>query len=421
MKIKNISIILGLGFGDEGKGLFTDYLCEKSNKKAIVVRFNGGHQAGHTVWTKDNKSHVFSNFGAGTLQNVPTYWSQYCTFFVNGVLKEWQHIEYTFSETINKNQTFLFVDKMCPVTTHYDILSNRVTENDRNTARHGSCGVGFGATVARHTLTPIKLYAQDLLFEDICRRKLQMIRKYYASKIKDFEEFEHDEEDNRFLENCEKLKILINKNIIKFVNEKEFLGNEIQNNYDEMIFEGAQGILLDMDFGFFPNVTRSNTTSKNALELIEKYFSESLDKTQVYYITRCYQTRHGAGTMANEIEESENTSKNILALQNNEHETNQTHDYQGHFRKGFLNVDWLKYAIFCDKNFSENLPKNLVVTCLDQIKDPNNIPYILENKNELLENKPLFLAYKNLKELLGEKFEQSFYSFGKCDKWEVES
>jgi len=76
---KKACIVVGLGYGDEGKGLTTDFLCGQS-KFPLVIRFNGGHQAGHTVVTKDGVRHVFSSFGAGTLRNAPTYWSRYCTF-----------------------------------------------------------------------------------------------------------------------------------------------------------------------------------------------------------------------------------------------------------------------------------------------------------------------------------------------------
>lgn len=401
----NIHIIIGLGFGDEGKGRTTNYLCQH-NDNSLVIRFNGGHQAGHTVWTKDGKNHVFSNFGAGTLQGVATYWAKHCTLFVNGLLKEWEHIKHIAPDILGK-KPILYIDEMCPVTTHYDVLSNRITEDNRQTNRHGSCGVGFGATMARHTLTPFKFYAQDLLFEDMCKQKLEIIRNYYASKTPDFQEFEHEEEDMRFLENVKKLKDLQKNHTIEFVKEPIFFKENVLN-YQNLIFEGAQGVLLDMDFGFFPNVTRSNTTSKNAISLITQYLPQYLQYTEIYYITRCYQTRHGAGIMANEIEN--------FPLQNNEHETNQTHNYQGHFRKGFLNIEWLKYAISCDENFSGNLQKNLVLTCLDQIENPNKIPYILgSNPN----TEVLFYDYKNLKNILEKDFKKCFYGFGKADEWEI--
>ena len=69
--MKNIKVVIGANFGDEGKGLMTDYFASKSNK-SLVVRFNGGGQAGHTVTTKDGRRHVFHHFGSGIFAGADT-------------------------------------------------------------------------------------------------------------------------------------------------------------------------------------------------------------------------------------------------------------------------------------------------------------------------------------------------------------
>ena len=75
-------IVIGANFGDEGKGLVTDYLC--SQGAGVVVRFNGGAQAGHTVVTPEGERHVFRHFGSGTFLGVPTFLSQF--FVCNPIL-----------------------------------------------------------------------------------------------------------------------------------------------------------------------------------------------------------------------------------------------------------------------------------------------------------------------------------------------
>ncbi|MCS6833028.1 MAG: adenylosuccinate synthetase, partial [Flammeovirgaceae bacterium] len=127
---KKASIVIGLGYGDEGKGSTTDYLAFKAideGEKPLVIRFNGGQQAGHTVMTSSRLHHVFSNFGAGTLRNVPTYWSAYCTFAPGNYLKEWVALRQL--EIVPR----LYLDGRCPVTTHYDVLYNRCLEDARGT------------------------------------------------------------------------------------------------------------------------------------------------------------------------------------------------------------------------------------------------------------------------------------------------
>lgn len=186
-------IVVGLGYGDEGKGLTTDYLC-LNNSKPIVIRFNGGHQAGHCVVTKDGKKHIFSNLGSGTLRNVPTYWSSYCTFAPVFFTQEFDILD------INCK---IYIDKYCPITTHYDILYNRSKEITLGNNRNGSCGVGFGATMDRE-MQSVSLLFHDLFdSEENLQAKLQEIKKFYRFKINantafNFDDFDHFREDNNF-------------------------------------------------------------------------------------------------------------------------------------------------------------------------------------------------------------------------------
>lgn len=332
-------VIVGLGFGDEGKGISSSYLCNQSHKP-IIIRHNSGQQASHTV-VKDGNRHAFSNFGSGTLQNVPTYWSEYCTFSPINVLNE-----YNALKKINGVNPKLYVNSLCAVTTPYDKIYNISVEKIR---KFGSCGMGFGSTIQRQE-DYYKLHVQDLFFETVLAEKLNKIRDYYCQKFQIMPNLIDEAlgiDINHFTSVIEKVKNIITLNS----------GDVILNHTP--IFEGAQGVLLDQDFGFFPNVTRSNTTSKNAIELIKKH--EIKRETEVYYITRCYQTRHGNGLMTNEHLSGE------LNLKNNENETNVTNEFQGNFRKSVLDIDLLKYSLQCDSNFSSGLKKNLVVTCVDQI------------------------------------------------------
>ena len=75
--------VIGANYGDEGKGLITDYLCRQV-ENPLVIRFNGGAQAGHTVESPEGVRHIFSHFGSGTLAGAPTYLSKH--FVVNPIL-----------------------------------------------------------------------------------------------------------------------------------------------------------------------------------------------------------------------------------------------------------------------------------------------------------------------------------------------
>lgn len=319
------SIVIGLFFGDEGKGVTTAWL---SSPKSLVVRFSGGHNAGHTVETNGYR-HIFSSFGAGTCKSAHTYWSEYCTFCPVSFYNE--------REALVKNgyDPVHFIHPLTMITTPFDYEQNRRAESEN---KHGSVGVGFGATVARTTQTPFKLYAIDLQYRPVLLQKLQQIAGYYNVR-------NADEMIKKFLWYVDRINLSITTLA------------DIKNNYEHIIFEGSQGIMLDMDFGFFPNVTRCNTTSKNAMEIIAK---EQLPLPDIYYVMRSYLTRHGNGYMPNE------TSAICF-----EDKTNKMHPWQGKFRQGYHSSELLHHALHIDTVYTgrDTGRKKLVITCLDQTGD----------------------------------------------------
>lgn len=314
--------VIGAGFGDEGKGLVTDYLCSV-HKQPLVVRFSGGHQSGHHVVIDNIRDHVFSNFGSGSFRGVPTYWSHYCTIDPVGIIQE---LEILNEKGVNP---VLFIDARCPVTTPFDIVHNRETEAGN---LHGSCGVGVGATIEREE-NMYSLVFGDLFYPSVFRIKLDMIRKYYQN---------NDLSLDVFLYCCDQL---VRSECISAVEGLPLTGCET------LIFEGSQGLLLDQKAGFFPHVTRSSTGTKNILDM---GFSPG-----VFLVSRAYQTRHGNGPMTNE-----HIPHNI---RDNPHEKNTDHPYQGKFRQSLLDLDLLKYAISRD-DYISGMFCSLVITCLDLVK-----------------------------------------------------
>ncbi len=230
----------------------------------------------------------------------------------------------------------IYVHPLCPVTTPFDVANNRVSEK---TKKHGSVGMGFGATIQRQE-NFYKLFVQDLYFETVLVAKLRAIANYYQ------------------IENCEN-EIDYFLECAKEAREIIQLSDDRILKHSNPIFEGAQGILLDMDFGFFPNVTRSNTTTKNALQIHQA--------NEVYYVTRSYLTRHGSGFLPNE---------QLLNLKNNQNETNKSHEFQGEFRTAELNIDLLKLGrllILLDDLGRNDLDYNRVYLIIGQVYTGNTI------------------------------------------------
>ena len=410
------AIVIDIGFGDSGKGLVTDYLCKealKEGKHPLVIRFSGGQQCGHNVVLSDGTSHIFSNFGSGTLRGVPTYWSKYCTFDPAGTVNEYKAL---LTKGISP---ILFVDPLSPVTTIYDIAFNRALEDSK---KHGSCGLGFAATVERN-LGPHKLYVKDLKYPQILIQKLKDIRYYYSNEMMSTTpktKYDHiqisldkylkeaDEQYEMFIKYCTECA----EDIIYIVNDlNEILFSLSKGLGPKLIFEGSQGVLLDQDHGIFPNVTRSYTTSKNAIEILnncERFFRSSscseamerqIKRPDIYYVSRAYQTRHGNGWMSNELSDEE---VNRLFI-NERKETNILNRWQGKFRIGLLDIDLLQYAINTDLIYSGNQiwTKNIVITCLDHFSD--KVEYINKNGNMISISKNTMSSKSFFNEIIEEQ------------------
>lgn len=343
-KTNKVSIVVGLGFGDEGKGVTTSFLARQSleqKESAIVVRFNGGQQAGHTVVSGKLK-HVFSSFGSGTFRSAPTYISKYCTFDPSTIQQE-----YLALKKLNINIPKLYIDPLAMLTLPIDV-HNGIDKELKN--MHGTTAMGVGETVHRNE-NHFRIIAMDLLYPDVFRAKLENINKYWK-------EFRHID-----------LYVKDIYEILKNVSEI-IIAKPVLHDYNHVILEGAQGILLDQQFGFFPNVTRSYTTSRNAINIWKD--AMLLYQPTVYYVSRLYQTRHGNGPMTNE--------ELLLELVNTEGETNKDDGPQGKFRKTVLDLNLLEYAIKCDLNYSRYCHHNLVFTCADQIPDLNKIQVTYKDK-----------------------------------------
>ncbi|KXH83391.1 adenylosuccinate synthetase [Chryseobacterium kwangjuense] len=334
--MKKAQIVIGLGFGDEGKGITTDFLA-RQNPDSVVIRFSGGQQAAHTVMIGDKK-HVHSSYASGALRGLPSYFTEHCTVHPIFLLNERK-------ELMEKGGNIeLHIHPMAKITTPFDVWQNR---NSTKNLEHGTCGKGIGATMKRHE-SPYKLFAADLIApRGMLIEKLKGIAYYYGY----MDEKQVEEGINDFLNAVDEIEWKID--------DYSYL-----NSFENLIFEGSQGVLLDMDHGVFPNVTYANTTSKNAYEICRRL---NIEDIEMFYVTRIYSTRHGSGWMSNEKE---------LRLKNNEEETCVFNEYQKELRFGDLDYELLNYALIVDGAYVKATKKNLVITCLDQTDEqfkPENL------------------------------------------------
>lgn len=314
--------VIGANFGDEGKGLVTDYLASKGGD--VVVRFNGGAQAGHTVVTPSGRRHVFSHFGSGSLVGLPTFLSQH--FIVNPALfvKELKELHAIGC----RPKVFVHPDAL--VTTPPDMNSNQNIESARGGNRHGSCGVGVFQTIIRDRVAPLRAWQvtrPDL--EPKLRGLLEEVAQRYS----------HYEWIDPFIKDCELFW--------------EFADIRTIRDFNDPIFEGAQGLLLcQSNMEMYPHLTPSRCGLHNARALA---YEGGFTISDAYYVSRTYMTRHGAGPLPNET-----------SAMSFEDKTNVENEWQGPLR--FAPMDWSDLLMRIHADCSKPL---LAVTHADQLDRVN--------------------------------------------------
>lgn len=341
--------VIGAGYGDEGKGLMTDYHAAAG--ASVVVRSNGGAQAGHTVTTPSGIRHVFHHIGSGALADVPTHLSRF--FVVNPVVFNEELFALKPVGTARSTTS-----PQALVTTPFDMMINQIIEIQRGHGRHGSCGLGIGETEERSLRPEFRLQVSDLLSPTPKRRALlRSIRDEWVPRR--LEMLGVTDIPDGFKD------VLRSDDVIErfFVDCAFFMGYttllEDRDLAGDVLFEGAQGLLLDQDYGAFPHVTRSNTGLKNMVAIARE---AGIDEIAVTYATRAYVTRHGAGPLAHEGVDM--SWLDMVDL------TNQPNEWQGTIRKAPLDIDILVAAISHDISLAQGIKIAPVISmgCLDQIK-----------------------------------------------------
>lgn len=359
-----VSVVIGASYGDEGKGIVTDYL---SGPETLVIRFNGGAQAGHTVVTPEGTRHVFHHFGSGTLAGAATFLSPF--FIVNPIFYG-RELKELRSKGVEPK---VYVDPDCIVTTPYDMLLNEAVERMRGAHRHGSCGFGINETVVRNdSLTGTDRHFgvtyRQLQHEGFLEKRLRDIRQFYvgdrANRLGIAEPIPHlwsDELMTNYMRDV--------KTMLEHAQTVQW-SPAFQADWNRLVFEGAQGLRLDECSPDFPHVTRSRTGLTNVLLLMMS--GKLLDRERpfdVYYVTRTYLTRHGAGPLNRELPEP--PYPNIVD------QTNIHNQHQGSLRFAHLDLDDLFW--FIEKDLSQvqhsYLVPRIAVTCADQLKGSEFVLY----------------------------------------------
>ena len=270
--------VIGLQWGDEGKGKIVDYLSEDFD---LVVRYQGGNNAGHTVIV-DDITYKLNLIPSGVIRGKICFLGQ-------GVVLDPNHFSNEYDQITKKiNNPKVYLSSNISLILDYHKQLDKINESILNTEKKiGTTSKGIGPAyqdkVGRKS---IKLY--DLKSKNIIEEKMYVIKKFYDPILESFDEskinIEQTVQDLSNFYDFVKELIVDNSNIKKEFNNKKIL------------FEGAQGALLDLDHGSYPFVTSSNTVSSNIV------IGSALQVDyQTVGIFKAYATRVGNGPFPTEL------------------------------------------------------------------------------------------------------------------------
>ncbi len=279
-------VVIGAQWGDEGKGKIIDILTDKAD---AVVRFQGGHNAGHTLVIDGDKtvlhlipSGIFNDakclIGNGVVLHLPTLI---------------QEIEYLESKGIDIYSK-LMISSQCPLILPSHIHIDEAREESLGKKAIGTTGRGIGPAyedkVARRAI-----HVMDLFEEDLFRSKLSSLITHHNFILEELYKCEGIDHENTLQESIEHFSKI--KNLV-VDGSKEL--NKFKSQNSNILFEGAQGSMLDIDQGTYPYVTSSSTLS-GAASLGSGIGPLAIEG--VLGITKAYATRVGSGPFPTEIKD----------------------------------------------------------------------------------------------------------------------
>ena len=357
--------ILGAQWGDEGKGKIVDLLTEKCD---AVVRFQGGHNAGHTL-VVDNKTTVLHLVPSGILHdNVKCIIGNGVVLSLDALSEELDILE---KNEIHIDGRLLMSDN-CPLILPVHTALDKAREKKKGKEKIGTTGRGIGPAY-EDKISRRGLRLGDLSNQKQSLEKLTELLDYHNFILKNFynsETFSPIEMHDKLIDQYTTYKDYI-------VDVPEYIETLFKDN-KKIVFEGAQGTLLDIDHGTYPFVTSSNTTVGGI------FTGSGVSPKKLNYIlaiVKAYTTRVGAGPFITEL-----FDENGKTLSERGHEFGATTGRER--RCGWLDLVALKRSIVVN-GFS-----GICLTKLDVLDTFEKIQVCIEYKD----NKPVYKEYEGWKQ-----------------------
>ena len=278
-------VILGTQWGDEGKGKVVDMLTEQAD---AVVRFQGGHNAGHTIVVEDQQT-ILHLIPSGILHDGVE------CLIGNGVVLAPDALQEEITMLDRKGVQVaerLRVSPACPLIMPYHILLDQAREKKRGKTAIGTTGRGIGPAY-EDKVSRRGLRVADLFDEPYCNQRLEDIVDYHNFVLREYFGF-----DTIDLDDMKGLSRDYAEILAPLVADVSARIHALQADNRNILFEGAQGTLLDIDHGTYPFVTSSNTSAGGACTG-SGTGPGSID--HVLGVVKAYTTRVGGGPFPTEL------------------------------------------------------------------------------------------------------------------------
>lgn len=374
----NTIAVEGAQFGDEGKGKITDYLAKKAD---IVVRFQGGNNAGHTVY-HDGVKHALRALPSGI------FTPKVINVIADGVVLNPQELIAEIEDNFPKGTklTNLLISSRAHLILPYQIERDKMYEDMLKDKKIGTTKNGIGPTYSDKARR-ISLRVGDLLDKDYLKERLHNLAFFSNKELEanGYKAIDEEKVYENLLKYAEILKPYISDTAL-YLNEKIIEGKKV-------IFEGAQGSLLDLDHGTYPYVTSSSPTSLS-IPLNAGIAPNKISK--VLAIMKAYMTRVGEGPMPSEVN---NDFANIIREKAHEYGT-VTHRPR---RVGYLDLPILRYTCLLSG------VSDIALTLFDVLREIEDLKVVvaysyngIETKNipsnpkEYAQYKPIYKEFKTI-------------------------
>lgn len=277
-------VIVGSQWGDEGKGKMTDYLSQDAS---VIVRYQGGNNAGHTI-VFDGETYKLHLIPSGI------FFSDKLSVICNGVVVNPKALieELTYLEDKGVNPSGLRISSRSHVTLPYHILLDECQEKAKGKLKVGTTNKGIGPTYMDKAAR-VGIRIADLLDKDIFAEKLKLNleeKNQLFEKIYNVEPLKFDDIFEEFYGYGQQIK--------QYVTDTSVLVNDALDNGENVLFEGAQGVMLDIDHGTYPYVTSSNPIAGGVTTGVG--IGPNKIET-ILGISKAYSTRVGDGPFPTEL------------------------------------------------------------------------------------------------------------------------